>query len=447
MRLSEIAHAVGGRLLIGEDPTIYCISTDTRELHPSDLFIAIKGETYDGETFVKEAKETGAYALSGCKDNADIYHADSITALLSLAEYYIKSLPIILYKIGITGSVGKTTTKEFLNILLSKSYKCHISQGNHNNHIGMPMSILSAPRDTQILIMEMGMNHAGEIRRLTNCLKPNLAVITNIGSAHIGNLGNRENIAKAKLEIVEGMTDGRIIVPFDEPLLKIAKNRVTFSLSSPDSDYYFKVRDNEFSAFNHGNFILKSNFNLEEQHNQFCLAVAVAAAMETGVSSDDLAKGISSISRYNTRQRVCFMENYIFYTDFYNASFESVIAFIHEAEEHPENTNKSLVIGDMLELGIMSRDIHFRIGSSISKSTFKNLFLVGKDAIHIAEGALKNGFPEEKIFYNPDPQSPALTASQIRKNCNAGDIIFMKGSRGIKLERILSCFDAEREKE
>ena len=445
MPLHEIARASGGRLLNDENPTIYSISTDTRELQPKDLFIAIKGENFDGETFTKEAKEMGAYVLSGCRNNTDIYRDDSIAALLSLAEYYIKNLPIILYRIGITGSVGKTTTKEFLNILLSRRYKCHISDGNHNNHIGMPMSILSAPPDTQVIIMEMGMNHVGEIRRLTNCLRPNLALITNIGTAHIGNLGSRENIAKAKLEITEGMVEGKTIVPFDEPLLTGIKNRVTFSFTNIDADYFFEAIDNEISVFRHGVFYAKSTLMLTEQHNILCMASAVTSAIETGISPCDLAEGIALISRDNTRQSVFYMKDYTFYTDFYNASLESVTAFIHEAVAYSKSEEKSLLLGDVLELGNMSRDIHFRIGMSISKNIFTNLFLVGEQSKYIAEGAIQNSFPKDRIFINPDPRTPELTARQIRENCKVGNTIFMKASRGIRLERILCCFDEQSE--
>lgn len=444
--LREIAKALGGRLITNENAKISHVTTDTRELESGDLFIALSGERFDGENYVSEAKARRAYTLSKSQEKADIFHPDTRRALLNFAEYYCKNLPIILYRIGITGSVGKTTTKEFLQILLSRRYKCHYSKGNFNNEIGMPMSLLSAPPDTEVIIMEMGMNHPGEIKNLSLCLKPNIALITNIGTAHIGNLGSRESIAKAKLEIAEGLCRGPLIVPFNEPLLHDAKNRKTFSSSSGEADYYLTDKgDGYVSIFKDKKLCCKTTFSLDGEHHKLCLIAAASAAMEVGISPGELANRVRLISTDNTRQNVICLENYHFYADFYNASFESVMALIKVAESKKTERKISLVLGDILELGDMSEKIHLSIGEAISPLTFHNVFLYGKYCDIIRLGAINNQFPSERIFTNNDISNPGITADQIRDKCDEGEIIFMKASRGIRLENILNCFRAKGE--
>jgi UDP-N-acetylmuramoyl-tripeptide--D-alanyl-D-alanine ligase len=216
LSLRQIADACGGHRLCEENTVISHVSTDTREIYARDLFIALPGKSYNGSDFIDIARQRGAVVLSSEKEKSHIYHQDTRQALLNFASNYIGYLPYLLYKIGITGSVGKTTTKEFLKIILSQKYLTHTSEGNFNNEIGMPMSILSSHADTEIMVMELGMSALGEIGRLSKCLSPNIGIITNIGSAHIGLLGSRENIARAKSELTEGMRNGKITVPKDE---------------------------------------------------------------------------------------------------------------------------------------------------------------------------------------------------------------------------------------
>ena len=442
MTMEEISKACGGILISVKKTTIYNLTTDTRDMTEGDLFIALGSKHSDVKKHLYEAKKCGAYTIGPGEENTDILHSDTKSALLALAEYYCKNLPIILYKIGITGSVGKTTTKEFLRVLLSRRYKCHATEENYNNEIGMPLSILSAPRDTEVLIIEMGMNHPGEIKKLSLCLKPNIALITNVGTAHIGNLGSRENIAKAKLEITEGLADGILIVPSNEPLLTVEKPTKSFGLFDKESDYNLVWDEvGSVSIFKEKNICCNSMFLPEGDHHKHCLAAAVAAALEAGLLPSLLAGGISSISSDNIRQRVFFLENYYFYADFYNASFESVMAMINLAKNRYSSIKKSLLLGDILELGSMCEKIHFSIGEAISPLIFNNLFLYGKGSEYIRLGAIKNGFPKSRIFLNASISDPQVTAKQIRENCSDKEMIFMKGSRGMRLENILSIFE------
>ncbi len=445
LSLQEIAYASKGQIKKGENAIISAVTTDTREMDRGDLFIALKGKNFDGENYTQQAKRMGCYTLSSSSQSADIYHPRTSEALLCLAEYYSKNLPYILYNIGITGSVGKTTTKEFLKIILSQKFKTHSSVENFNNEIGMPMSILAAPKKSEILIMEMGMNHIGEISRLSKCLHPNIGIITNIGTAHIGNLGSRENIAKAKLEIQDGMMGGKMFVPYEEPLLFSARNKITFSSDNSAADY--SLIKNESRQYLHltknGKPHLDVSFSLAGEHNRKCLVAAIAVATDLGISPKGLTQGVSQISSDNIRQKRVVRENYTFYADLYNASFESVMSCIKNAEEMVKSKNKSLVLGDILESGNMSQSLHFDIGKSINQKEFNYIFLFGIESKNIMLGAIEGGFPSERIFFNDDISSPQKTAEQIRTNCPANEAIFMKGSRGMKLERILDCFKKE----
>lgn len=445
MSLFEIAKGANGRLITEKNVTIKAITTDTRELRPGDLFIALKGSKYDGENYTADAKKMGSYTLSSDLKNADILHSDTGDALLSLAGNYIKTLPYILYIIGITGSVGKSTTKEFLKIILQKQYITHSSDGNFNNEIGMPMSILSAPENTQILIMEMGMNHKGEISKLSKCLRPNIGIITNIGSAHIGNLGSRENIAKAKLEIEDGMNEEILFVPYDEPLLFLPKNRITFSTDNTCANFSLLTIEKEnLKLYKNGKECFNLSFSPTGEHHKKCLVSALSVAMFIGMPPEMIKAGVSTISDNNIRQKCIFRENYTFYADFYNASYESVSALIKVASEIVLGRRKSLVLGDILELGDMSEQIHFEVGKMISPDEFNYLFLFGKEAKNIGLGAIHNGFPKERIFINTDLSAPQTTALRIREVCPLGEAIFMKASRGIRLERILDCFNEKK---
>ncbi len=440
MSLDEIACGCGGKMVGNKNPIISHLTTDSREAMEGDLFVAIKGVHHDGESYADEVKNKGGYVISS-SEGYDVLHSEANTALLSLAEYYIKKLPYILYRIGITGSVGKTTTKEFLKVLLSEKYAVHASRDNFNNEIGLPLSVLSAPISTEILLMEMGMNHPGEISRLSKCLRPNLALITNIGTSHIGNLGSRENIAKAKLEITEGMENGYLFVPEGEPLLHGINKSICFSMIKKKADFYLEsLEEKEVRIYKNGEPICQSFFPLNGDHNKSCLLAAMSIAAFIGLYDEQFGSGISKISSINTRQTLIERENYCFYTDFYNASLESTLACINTAEKEYKNQKKSILLGEILELGEMTEEIHFAIGEAISPDVFSHLFLFGANVQHTALGAMKNLFPTERIHINVDLSDPYTTANQIRLNCTPGEMIFMKASRGVKLERVLECF-------
>lgn len=441
LTLKQISDMCGGKSMIGDDPIIRHISTDSRTLYPDDLFISLYGSRFNGDDFILAAKKIGAYVLSSRKNDCDIFHENTRDALLHLAHSYKESLPYLLYNIAITGSVGKTTTKEFLKLLLSGKYPTHASRENHNNEIGMPMSILEAKQDTKALIMEMGMNSLGEISRLSKCLEPSIAVITNIGTAHIGKLGSRNAIARAKLEVTDGMKNGILLYPKDEELIVYQGRKKTFSKTNPNADYFIKrTADDQIEIQSQGKVICSSRFDLWEDYHLDCLVSAVGAAIEAEVCPQDISERISYISRLNTRQKVISTSKYIFYSDCYNASLESMLAVISAFSKSNIQGKKSLLLGDILELGDHRRDIHMSIGKAINRETVNNLFLFGNHSYEIGLGAIKNNFPMERIFTVTNESTPQAIASLISLHCDEGEHILMKASRGIMLERVLNYF-------
>lgn len=434
-KLSFVADCLSGELNVA-DRLITHISTDTRDLFPGDLFVAIA----DGRKYIEEAKSIGAFVVSS-QTNSSVEISDDTEVLPTLAKNYVKKLPYILYKIAITGSVGKTTTKEFTKIILSERFKVHSNEGNYNNHIGLPMSILSAPWDTQILLMEMGMNHHGEIEGLSKCLEPDIGIITNIGSSHIGNLGSREAIAEAKLEVLKGMNNGQLFIPLGEPLLMPGAGRSTVSHESLDADYTLIYQDGDAILFNGGDEIYRSPFALCESHHLKALAFATSLGSFLGMLPEELGTGTSQISTDNTRQTTICRSGYHFVADCYNSSYESVLALIEAANLHKELGESSVVIGDILELGEYCEAIHRMVGVAVGEASFRHVFLFGENAKYLLYGIESTGFPPEFIHVNEDLSSPEITADQIKRFCQNNEVIYMKASRSVRLERILDYFN------
>ncbi len=433
----DIAKAVGGSLKgVDKGTTFRSLSTDTRELKKNDLFFALSGKKFNGECFLENAYTKGAIPVTVQKDVRGIFVSDTASALLSLAKAYKQRLKKLKHTVAVTGSVGKTTTKEFLGILLSGKYKIHKTSENENNNIGLPLTILSAPADTEILILEMGMNHNGEISVLSRCASPDIAVITNIGTSHIGNLGSRENIAKAKLEILDSENIGCLIVPAEEPLLSSVPKRYTFSVVDPFADIYIIYNEGSIMIFNHGKAV-EANTGLSAPHHINCLCASICTALKCGISADDLIKRISLISAKNTRQNIISVNNYYILSDFYNASLESVSQALSQLKSLCKNHEASALLGDIYELGDMSEAIHRKIGKECAEAKLSKLYLFGKEAKYIRDEAIKHGMSEDNIFLNEDINVPEITADAINKNHSPNELILFKASRAARLERIL----------
>ncbi len=436
LTLKEIALATEGCIL-GEDKNriISALATDSREILGGELFFAIKGKNFDGEDFTEEARNKGAIPLTRFDKNG-LWVKDTITALLALANFYKTKLKNLKHTVGITGSVGKTTTKEFLSVILAEEYKVHFSKGNLNNNIGLPLALLSAKKDSEILILEMGMNHRGEISKLSRCAEPDIGIITNIGTSHIGHLGSKENIAKAKLEIADGMKHDCLIIPFDEPLLQSVKNKHTFSSSDPRADIYIIYNEGKV-LIKYQNRISETEFAFCAEHLVNCLCAAVAAAKKCGIKESSLKRGISNISSKNIRQNTFKLKDFYILSDYYNSSQESVKSALDYMSTLTEYPAKSAVLGDILELGDMSTAIHRNLGIECASHSLNKLFIFGEQGKYIKEGALLGGMAENSVFLNSDLSDPKTTAKEILLNHTPGEILLFKASNKINLGRIV----------
>lgn len=443
----ELASYVGAEL-----PKEYCgrvirfVSTDSRELSEGDLFVGLKGASYDGSDYASEAYEAGAIPLVAADLPYAIRVENTERAFLKIAALYKSKLKKLKCTVAITGSVGKSTTKEFLGQILGKSFIVGATLGNFNNSVGISLSVLSAPRGTEVLVLEMGMNNSGEISLMSESLNPDIAIITNVGSSHIGNLGSREAIAKAKLEVLCGMRNGILLYPYGEPLLK-GHSGYSFSYKDTDADFCLTGSYDKVSFFKGDRWILNSSFHLKERHLLSCLAPAVTAALLIGVPVSLVSEAIDEISYVSIKQRFIGIGDFTVYSDLYNASKESLVAAFDFVSKTPGYKKRSALIGTVLELGEKSEEIHTEIGKAAAAYNFKSLFLFGEEAETLKRGAVSMGYPENRIFTTPSREDHKGCAENILREAECGELILFKGSRRMKLERIIDLLTCRIEAE
>ncbi len=412
------------------------ISTDSRELADGYLFFALG----KGEDYVDEAMKS-SFAVSA--RNKSAISVPSVTdALLKLGSYYKATLPSLKNTIAVTGSVGKSCVKDYTAALLGEKFKVHKTKGNYNNEIGMPISVFSSPCDTEVLVLELGMNRKGEIKKLSCAVNPNIAIITNIGTAHIGNLGSRKDIAEAKLEILSGMKDGICIIPSDESLLKDITAPPELIRVGKDGDFNLCdfAEDDEKMSFTistpHGK-TAPVYLPWQGRHFALNLAFATAAAMSAGVEIESINKVFCDYSKFIPRQKYINIGKLNIYNDTYNASYESYLANFNMIKARPGY--KSAVIGDILELGERTEKIHSLIGKLCAEFKLDRIYPFGNYAEYVRAGALAAGFPSDRIFANEDILDPMYTAQLICDNSMPGETILIKGSHAVGTDRIITC--------
>ena len=300
-------------------------------------------------------------------------------------------------------------------------------------------TVLSAGRDTEALVVEMGMNHAGEIGALSHAVCPDVALITNVGTAHIGNLGSRKAIAAAKLEIRDGMRDGVLIIPYGEPLLKVENGAKTLSVDCEGGDYSLYIgssskTEGKFS-FRGGGLVLENErVALPDRHQLLSLGYAIAIAEILGIESERIRAAIKTLDASILRQRYLTVGGYRIYDDTYSSSAEAAIA-VMDALTKRHREGASAVLGDMLELGEKSEELHRKVGRAAAECGIQRLYLFGEFAERIAEGALMGGMPEECIFTSRDVRDLRPTAEQI-KGTYSGEVLIVKASHALHAERL-----------
>ena len=432
--LGQILFAIGGKGRNIDNRIIEYISTDTRELYPGDLFFPLCGKNYNGEDFVEEAKSRGAIALSQ-KPGSQIQIDNGLDALIRLSIYHLSRCRALRYKIAITGSVGKTSVKEFTKFILSSSIKTHATKHNYNNSLGLCHTLLTAPTDSEALVVEMGMNAPGEISDMSKMLSPSIGVITNIGFSHIGMLGSREQIALAKSEIRDGITNGVVLCPHNEPLLSCVRGKKTLSAFDETADFYFREHSGGVTLYHHGGRIENINIPPSLSHIKESVYFAIAIGCLCSLKENKIREAVCRLSPVSSRGSFVSYGGFKFYDDSYNSSPESVISDLKMLVSSCHG-NVSALLGDILELGDYSEQIHRDLGKSIAAFQPCHLFLFGNFAYAVAEGAISEGYDKNKIFINPDLSAPEKTAYDIYKNCGRDESILMKASHSVDIKRV-----------
>lgn len=457
MNIKEILIAANGKLIIGNgNKEVKNFCKDTRILQNGDTYIGIRGTKFDGNKFWEQAFEIGAETviiqdidfsklnLEKWKDKNIITVNDTIQALADIATYKRNQLPKNFPVVGVTGSVGKTSTKDIIANVISQKYKTLKTQGNNNNNIGLPFTMFKL-EDQEAAVIEMGMNHFGEIRKLTQIAKPTISVITNIGTSHIGNLGSRENILKAKLEILEGMDKKILVINNDNDLLhkyylENKENKYmkiyTFGIENKSDVMAEEITSNENSSefiCNINGEKFKITIPVGGEHFVYNALSAVTVGRLLNLSNEEISKGIETFKLTAKRMDITKLKNGVtIINDSYNASFESMQASLKYLKE-TNAKRKIAVLGDMLELGKYTKELHEKVGEEVEKQNIDILICSGENAKYIEEAAKKTGMLESKIFYF---DSNEKIEKFIKENWKNGDCILLKASNGMKFFEI-----------
>lgn len=439
--LQEAAAALGLPQMQAQ-ATLADVCTDTRKIQPGSLFVCLRGERFDGHSFASQAAQLGAAALlvdhPVDADVPQLVVTDTGKALLQLAGWYRRRfrLPVV----GLTGSVGKTTTKEFIALVLGAKYNTLKTQGNLNNEIGVPQMLFRLEDSHTAAVIEMGMNHFGEISRLTRAVAPTVGLITNIGVSHIENLGSRAGILQAKLEILEGMApDAPLIVNMDNDMLRTVKPGdrplLTFAIDDQSADFTATdiAEQGSTTTFtvHHSTFTQPVTIPTVGIHNVYNALAAMAVGYVTGVDSAAAASALANYVPAGMRQNLVQVGGVQVIEDCYNASPDSMRAALQTLGKLPVH-RRYAVLGAMLELGDYAKEAHTQVGKMAAENGIDGVLAYGADAAYIVEAAKQAGLENARLFDTKEALAQSL-AQQVQP----GDGVLFKGSRGMHLEDVM----------
>ncbi len=455
-QIEEILRATGGRLIQGYENTIFHgISTDSRTLQPGELFIPLKGARYDGHDFLREALEkkasgvlveeekVGDFRWNGYRSKAVISVRDTLRALGDIAKYRRGKFKSKV--IGLTGSNGKTTSKEMISVCLETTYKTLKTEGNLNNLIGLPLTLLKLDETKEVVILEMGMNVPGEVRRLTEIAQPDVGLITNIQKAHLEGMGNLERIKEEKGELFRGIKDrGTIIVNQDDPMvIDLARNflgqKITFGIEN-SADLMardIKLRGKSGTSFH---LVFKEKemeveIPLLGRHFVYNALSAIASAIIFGIELERVRETLKRFKSIPMRMEIIELREGIFIiNDTYNANPRSMELALETLSEMRGKGRAIAVLGDMLELGTYSNEAHRDLGMKVSKFSIDFLIALGEEAPVVVESAIRHGLGLEKAMVVESHQE---AISILKNTIKQGDWILVKGSRGMRMEKIV----------
>lgn len=456
--IESIVKATGGLLVRkGRKKYITGVKHDSRLCQEGDLFVAVAGENQDGHSYIRQAIEKGCTAVLASRQEPEWYSAaeehdisvikteDTVYAMGQLAGYYLDSLDVI--KVAVTGSVGKTTTRDMIYYALGEKYNCGRNMKNYNNAIGLPLSIFQFDRETEAVVLEMGMDHTGEIARLGEIVKPNIAVITNIGVSHIENLGSREGIFRAKMEIAEHITENKekniaktLVFPQDEEFLTRERTEGDYRQvvigENGKSDYIISDVDDfglegiQFTL----EYLEKSSrisIGIPGRHNAVNGALAIAVAGLTGISVGEAQRGLAKAELTGSRLRRLQSKGMLIIDDTYNASPDSMKSALSVLQQSSCSGERIAILGDMYELGQQSEKQHYGVGVFARNLEIDSVIAVGEKAAEIARGASGG---KTRVMYFEKKEDLYDKMNQL---AGTGDIILVKGSRGMKMEQIV----------
>ncbi|MGD8254697.1 MAG: UDP-N-acetylmuramoyl-tripeptide--D-alanyl-D-alanine ligase [Syntrophobacterales bacterium] len=454
--LNEVLEATGGQLLVqGGEQSFSKISTDSRTLDQGDLFVALKGEQFDGHQFLEQAVSRGAAGVVVALEEQEtsgleglqipaVGVPDTLRAFGDMAEFWRRRYPIPL--VAITGSNGKTTTKEMVAAIFSQSWRVLKNHGTFNNLVGVPLTLLQLNSSHQAAVIELGMNQPGEIERLTEITHPDVGMITNIQPAHLEGLGSLAGIQAAKGELFAGMAEtATIVVNMDDPRVidvasSFAGRQVRYSTAGGSADITLERLVS--MDLDGSRFLLKLQEEISEIHlpvlgrHHIMNAVAAAAvAWAVNLSSSTIAAALAEFHPVDKRMEILTLPGDIhIINDSYNANPGSMAAAL-ETLIHLKKQGKTVaVLGDMLELGEDSSTLHRKVGGIVAREGVDHLLAMGEQASHLLAGAAEAGMSDDRLTQAGDHQE---MATQVSSLLAAGDWLLVKGSRGMRMEKVV----------
>lgn len=455
-----LAQLIGGKLEQCTERPLYDVVIDSRQVTPGCIFFALHGDTCDGHAFLQDAIAAGAGCVitelpfSTMADCAVIRVEHTLYALGALGRSYRKRQA--LRSICVTGSVGKTTTRQLLGCVFAQTAPTLVTEGNYNSEIGLPLTLLRLQGNERYAVLELGMNHPGEISRLARIALPDVAVITNIGTAHLEYLGSRDGIAAAKFEILDGMQQGgTLIIPADEPLLvsrcaQAEKRGIRVLRVGTDSNCDWRLANIRpqhdavcFDLYDMQRQTWHRDIYVHEPGEHLCIdaAYACVAGFACGLSPQAIRAGIAAYTPTGLRQKRIDHAGIHIIEDCYNASPESMQAALRLLRQQAGSGRAIACLGDMLELGEESIALHQAVGAQVAACGVDVLITFGPLSLSIAQGARNSGL--QQVYSIADLHDPQALARLLTECLHPEDTVLFKASRGVAIERVVQLLLTE----
>jgi UDP-N-acetylmuramoyl-tripeptide--D-alanyl-D-alanine ligase len=447
---------VGGKLLHGSETKVFRgVSINSRTIEEEELFVCIQGEKFDGHNFLGEAIKKGAAGIilsnpshlsedmiSEGNSLFAIQSQNTLRALQELASYQRTRFPFQV--VAVTGTNGKSTTKEMIASIIETKYKTLKTQGNLNNHIGLPLTLLARKPEHEVGVLEMGMSAAGEIKRLAEIAKPDIGVITNISAGHLDQLKTVKDVQAAKGELFDSLKEeGTAIVNADDPLVfELAKSlrakKITYGIEQPADVQASNIQNKGSHGFTFTAKIFNQSISVNLPQIGYCniynALAALAAGHSLGISGKDMSQGLEKYQQIPQRNEQIHYEGVTLINDAYNANPQSMREALKTLSEFNTQGKRFLIVGDMLELGPLSESAHHELGQEIILSNVDHLVTVGPLASLVAESAKKNPrHPLQIGKFNTHTEA----VNYLLRNVEKGDCLLIKGSRGAKMENVI----------